>query len=71
MMRMGIITHLDSLNNQSSVCYDENVDELEDYEPHYYKLMIEHNKDSRELYDIVKNGDEKLKDLLNDFEIKE
>lgn len=51
--------------------WGEGSDELEDYEPHYYELMVSYNKKNTKLYEIVKNGDEKLHFLLEDFEIKE
>jgi hypothetical protein len=50
--------------------WGEGSEELDAYEPHYYKLIIEANPDSRELYDIIKNGDKKLENLLEDFDIK-
>ena len=50
--------------------WGEGSDELEDYEPHYYELMIDSNKDNIELYNIIKNGDAKLQDLLDNFEIR-
>lgn len=51
--------------------WGEGSDELEDYEPHYYELMVTHNPKNKKLYDIIKNGDEKLKYLLDRFDIKE
>jgi hypothetical protein len=51
--------------------WGEGSGELEDYELHYYELMIKANPKDRVLYDIVKNGDEKLKELLEEFDIKE
>ena len=44
---------------------------LDEYEPHYYELIIEANPKNRELYNIVKSAGEKLEDLLDEFEIKE
>lgn len=46
-------------------------DELEDYEPHYYELMVRHNLKNKKLYEIIKKGDAKLNFLLDEFEIKE
>lgn len=46
-------------------------DELEEYEPHYYELLVEYNKDNKQLYEIIKNGNKKLHYLLEEFEIKE
>ena len=49
--------------------WGEGSSELDEYEPYYYELMVEHNKKSKKLYEIIKNGDEKLNYLLKDFEI--
>ncbi len=49
--------------------WGEGSDELESYEPHYYELLVESNKKNNNLYEIIKNGDEKYHDLLDDFEI--
>lgn len=51
--------------------FGEGSDELEEYEPHYYELLVQNNKQNRELYKIIKNGDEKLHDLLDEFELKD
>lgn len=51
--------------------WGEGSDELKDYEPHYYELMIDANKDNKQLYEIVKNGDKKLQNLLKKFELKD
>lgn len=51
--------------------WGEGSSELDDYEPYYYELMVKANPQNRVLYDIVKNGDEKLKELLEEFDIKE
>ena len=45
--------------------------ELEEYAPHYYELLVEYNPKNRELYKIIENGDEKLHDLLENFELGE
>lgn len=50
--------------------WGEGSDELEEYEPHYYELMIKANQDNRELYEIVKGGGEKLEDLLEEFDFE-
>jgi len=42
-------------------------DELESYEPYYYELLIHYNKTNRNLYENIKNGDEKLHYLLKEF----
>ena len=47
---------------------DEN-DELEEYAPHYYKLLVENNKYNEGLYQVIKHGDKELHYLLNDFKI--
>lgn len=50
--------------------WGEGSDELEEYEPHYYELMIKANLQNRELYEIVKSGGEKLEDLLEEFDFE-
>ena len=45
--------------------------ELEEYEPHYYELLVEYNKQNRQFYEIIKSGDAKLHYLLEEFELKE
>ncbi len=42
---------------------------IDDYETYYYELLVEYNKNNKELYSIIKQGDTKLHDLLNDFEL--
>lgn len=49
--------------------FGEGNDELEEYEPHYYELLVEFNKKDKALREIVKNGGEKLSYLLDEFEI--
>jgi hypothetical protein len=49
--------------------FGEGSDELEEYEPHYYELLVERNKSDKALYEIIKNGGEKLSYLLEEFEI--
>lgn len=51
--------------------FGEGNDELEDYEPHYYELLVTYNKKNKQLYEIIKNADEKLHFLLDEFEIGE
>jgi len=48
--------------------WGEGSDPLESYEPHYYELLVEFNKKDKRLYEIIKNGDEKLHYLLDEFE---
>jgi len=43
----------------------------DEYSSHYYSLLIEANPRSRQLYNIIKNADKELHDLLDDFELKE
>lgn len=50
--------------------WGEGSDELEEYEPHYYELMIEANRDHKELYEIVKSGGERFEDLLKEFDFE-
>jgi hypothetical protein len=49
--------------------WGEGSDELEEYEPHYYELLVRNNKNNKKLYDIIKNGDAKYHELLEEFEI--
>ncbi|MDK9692938.1 MAG: plasminogen-binding N-terminal domain-containing protein [Sulfurimonas sp.] len=45
-------------------------DELEEYEPYYYELMVEANRDHKGLYEIVKSGGERFEDLLEEFDFE-
>ncbi len=49
--------------------WGEGSDRLTEYEPHYYKLLVEANKKNEKLYQIVKNSDENISDLIDNFEI--
>ena len=49
--------------------FGDGSDELEEYAPHYYKLLAEYNKKDKRLYDIIKSKGEKLHDLLDEFEL--
>jgi len=51
--------------------WGEGSDELEDYEPHYYGLLVESNSKNRKLYEIIKQSDEKNHFLLENFELGE
>ena len=51
--------------------WGEGSNEMEEYEPHYYELLVENNKQNKALYEIIKNGDEKYHELLEEFEIGE
>ncbi len=44
-------------------------EELTEYAPHYYELLVEHNKKSEALYKIIQEGDVKLHPLLDKFEL--
>lgn len=44
---------------------------LEEYAPHYYELLVEHNADNKALYANIKKQGKKLEYLLNDFNFKE
>jgi len=51
--------------------FGEGSDEMEEYEPHYYELLVEYNKQNKNLYNIIKKGSAKYHDLLDEFEIGE
>ena len=51
--------------------WGEGSDFLEDYEPHYYELLVEANKKNTKLYEIIKQSDVKNHFLLENFEIGE
>jgi len=44
---------------------------LEEYAPHYYELLVEHNAQNKALYANIKKQGKKLEYLLNDFDFKE
>lgn len=44
---------------------------LEEYAPHYYELLVEHNANNKALYKNIKMQGKKLNYLLNDFDFKE
>ncbi len=47
--------------------WGEGSEPLKSYEPHYYKLMLEFNKENTQLLDIIKNSKkEAVKNLLKD-----
>lgn len=54
-----------------SAWFGEGSDELEAYEPHYYSLMIKYNSQNKQLFNIVKNSDKKLENLLEEFDIED
>jgi hypothetical protein len=43
-------------------------DEMQEYAPHYYELLVKNNPKNQELYEIVKNH-KNLADLADEFEI--
>jgi len=49
--------------------WGEGSERQESYEPYYYELLVEFNKKDKNLYEIIKNGEEKLHYLLDTFEI--
>ena len=49
--------------------WGEGSNEMEAYEPHYYELLVEHNKKNEALYATLKAQGEKYEDLLDEFEI--
>ena len=51
--------------------WGEGSNELENYEPHYYELLVQFNKQNEELYENIRNSDEKSHYLLEKFEIGE
>ena len=50
--------------------FGEGSDELEEYEPHYYELLVLNNRANKELYEIVKEK-EGLRKLLDKFQLEE
>ncbi len=42
---------------------------LENYEPHYYELLVEYNSENKNLYEIIQKGEKSLHYLLDDFKI--
>lgn len=50
--------------------WGEGSNRLKEYEPHYYELMVKANPANKELYEIVKSGNEKLKYLLEKFDFE-
>ena len=51
--------------------WGEGSGELEEYEPHYYELLVANNPKNEKLREIIKNGDEKLHYLMEKFETGE
>jgi len=50
--------------------WGEGTSKLDEYEPHYYDLLVQANPRNRTLYNIVKNSPQDINDLLGDFELK-
>ena len=59
------------IENIDEAWWGEGSNPLESYAPHYYELLVEHNKKNQKLYEIVEKSNENIHDLLNDFEIGE
>jgi hypothetical protein len=51
--------------------FGEGSEELQDYEPHYFSLMVKHNPKNRTLFETIKNSDKKLHSLLSEFDIED
>ena len=50
--------------------WGEGSDELDEYEPYYYELMVEANRNHKELYEIVKSSGDRFEDLLEEFDFE-
>lgn len=68
--KLPFYTRVEEIDSSWWQWFDEGAKKLDDYEPHYYELIIKANRDNKELYEIVKTGGEKLQNLLREFEIK-
>lgn len=44
---------------------------LDAYDPYYYEYLVKNNPKNKELYDLIKNKEQNLTSLLNDFDIKD
>jgi hypothetical protein len=51
--------------------FGEGSDELEEYGPHYYELLVDYNKKNRAFYNVIESGDAKYHYLLEEFELEE
>jgi len=50
--------------------WGEGSDEMQEYAPHYYELLVEHNPKNRKLYEIINSlKNENLKYLLDEFQL--
>lgn len=66
-VQLPFYTRVEKINEN---WFGEGSSKLEEYEPHYYGLIVKANKDSTELHEIVKAGGKKLQKLLKEFDIK-
>ena len=67
-IKLPFYSRIDKINE---AWFGKGSDELEDYEPYYFSLMVKHNPKNKTLFEIIKNSDKKLHDLLNEFEIED
>ena len=51
--------------------WGEGTSELDEYEPHYYSLLVEANPRNKQLYSIIKNSKQDVSDLLEEFKLRE
>jgi hypothetical protein len=58
------------VENIDAAWWGEGSGRLKEFAPHYYELLVKHNKENKELYEKIKNSDKKLHFLLEKFEIK-
>jgi len=67
-VKLPFYSRIDEIN---AAWWGDGSDELEDYEIHYYELLVRHNLKDKKLYEIIKSADEKLQFLLDEFEIED
>ena len=46
-------------------------DKLKVYDPYYYELLVQSNPQNKEYYNLIKNKEQNLTKLLNEFELKD
>ena len=63
-LKLPFYTRVPEIDSSWWNWFDEGNDELEEYEPHYYSLLVEANPHDKALYEIIKSGGEKVQDLL-------
>lgn len=68
-VKLPFYTRVEEVTSSWWKWFDAGAKKLSDYEPHYYKLIVEANPQNKELYDIIK-ANKKVEDLLGEFEIK-